>query len=108
MSDFDPAKERPGSSSQPGKPLTEQWSSRASFVVSAIGSAVGFGNLWRFPYLIHKYGATFLVPYFFALFVFGFPILLLEYSLGQFYQVPQSHHTHTILSMLTLFWLESF
>jgi hypothetical protein len=39
-------------------------------------------------YLIHRYGATFLIPYFFALFVFGYPILLLEYAIGQFYQVP--------------------
>ena len=33
-----------------------QWNSRLTFILAAIGSAVGLGNIWRFPYLAAKYG----------------------------------------------------
>ena len=63
------------------------WSSRKVFVLASIGSAIGFGNVWRFPYYVHMYGGgTFLVPYFFALFALGIPSLILEMALGQLYQ----------------------
>jgi|EP01047_Picozoa_sp_COSAG01_P078210 hypothetical protein len=62
----------------------EQWGSRLSFLLGAIGSAIGTGNVWRFPYLLFKYGGGgFLIPYFFALFVLGIPLMLLELGLGQ-------------------------
>ena len=34
----------------------ERWSSRIAFYFAAVGSAVGFGNVWRFPSLVYKYG----------------------------------------------------
>lgn len=62
----------------------DQWGSRYSFLLGAIGSAIGTGNVWRFPYLLFKYGGGgFLIPYFFSLFVLGIPIMLLELGLGQ-------------------------
>lgn len=65
----------------------ERWSSRWTFVLASIGSAVGFGNVWRFPMLAYRYGGgAFLVPYFFALFVAGIPMVVLEFSLGQMMQ----------------------
>lgn len=65
----------------------ERWSSRLAFYFAAIGSAVGFGNVWRFPSLVYEYGgAAFLLPYFLALFLVGLPILVLEISLGQYYE----------------------
>jgi len=65
----------------------EQWSSRLAFIVAAIGSAIGLGNIWRFPALCYKYGGSaFFIPYASALILVGIPILFLEIALGQFYQ----------------------
>ncbi len=61
-----------------------RWSSRTIFLFAAIGSAVGLGNVWRFPYLAYEYGGgAFLIPYLIALFVIGIPLLMLEFALGQ-------------------------
>lgn len=65
----------------------ESWSSRTSFLLAAIGAAVGFGNIWRFPALAYKYGGgAFFIPYLLALLLVGFPLLLLEIALGQHFQ----------------------
>lgn len=65
----------------------ERWSSRAAFYFAAVGSAVGFGNVWRFPSLVYEYGGgAFFVPYVLALLFIGLPILVLEVSLGQYYE----------------------
>ena len=72
-------------------PLLEQqrenWGSRAGFVLAAIGSAVGLGNLWGFPYKLYAYGGgAFLIPYLLAMLVIGIPLLILEFSLGHMTQ----------------------
>jgi NSS family neurotransmitter:Na+ symporter len=62
----------------------EHWHSRTSFILAAIGSAVGLGNVWRFPYVAYQSGGgAFLIPYFVALFTAGIPMLILEIGLGQ-------------------------
>ena len=61
----------------------EAWGSRAGFILAAVGSAIGLGNIWRFPYMAFENGGgAFLIPYFFALVTAGIPILILEFSLG--------------------------
>jgi len=63
--------------------LRERWDNRTAFVLAAIGSAVGLGNVWRFPYVCYQNGGgAFLIPYFVALFTAVIPILILEFSLG--------------------------
>ncbi len=65
----------------------ERWASRSSFVMAAIGSAIGLGNVWRFPYIAYANGGgAFFIPYFVALLTAGIPLLMLEFALGQKYQ----------------------
>jgi NSS family neurotransmitter:Na+ symporter len=63
----------------------EQWNSTLGFILAAIGSAVGLGNIWRFSYVAYENGGgAFLVPYLLALFVVGVPLLLLEFGVGHY------------------------
>jgi len=65
----------------------ESWGTRGGFILAAIGSAVGLGNLWGFPYKLYSYGGgAFLIPYIIAMFCIGIPMLILEFSLGHFTQ----------------------
>jgi len=64
--------------------IRERWSSRPAFIMAAVGSAVGLGNLWRFPYVAHQNGGgAFLIPYMVALLTAGIPLMMLEFGLGQ-------------------------
>ncbi len=59
------------------------WQSNMGFLLAAIGSAIGLGNVWRFSYMAHQYGGgAFLVPYIVALLIAGLPIMLVEYGIG--------------------------
>lgn len=61
----------------------EQWGTRVGFILAAAGSAIGLGNIWRFPYMAYENGGgAFLIPYFFALFTAGIPLLILEFGMG--------------------------
>lgn len=61
----------------------EQWSSQFGFIMAAVGSAIGLGNIWRFPGVAYTNGGgAFLIPYLVALLTAGIPILLFDYSLG--------------------------
>ncbi|GAA2140237.1 sodium-dependent transporter [Streptomyces synnematoformans] len=65
----------------------ERWGTRAGFLLAAIGSAVGLGNIWRFPYIAYDNGGgAFLVPYLLALLTAGLPLLIMEYVVGRRYR----------------------
>ena len=62
----------------------EQWSSKASFILAAAGSAVGLGNIWKFPYIAGENGgAAFLFIYLICIILIGLPILNIEILLGR-------------------------
>ncbi|WP_455366924.1 sodium-dependent transporter [Kaarinaea lacus] len=61
----------------------EQWNSQFGFLLAAVGSAIGLGNIWRFSYLAYEHGGgAFLIPYLVALLTAGIPLLILEYAVG--------------------------
>ncbi|WP_454165197.1 sodium-dependent transporter [Gordonia iterans] len=68
-------------------PERQTWTSNRGFILAAIGSAVGLGNIWRFPGVAYESGGgAFLIPYLIALFTAGFPILFLDYAIGHRYR----------------------
>ena len=57
---------------------------KIGFVLAAAGSAVGLGNIWRFPYLAAKYGGgIFLLVYILLAVTFGFALMIAEISIGR-------------------------
>ncbi|MCR5683904.1 MAG: sodium-dependent transporter [Lachnospiraceae bacterium] len=62
----------------------DNWSSRSTFILAAVGSAVGLGNAWRFPGLAAKHGGgAFLLVYLVALFLLGIPLLAMEIAVSR-------------------------
>lgn len=62
----------------------EQWASRLGFILAAAGSAVGLGNIWRFPYMTGENGGSaFIVIYLCAVFLLGYPLMINETVLGR-------------------------
>ncbi len=62
----------------------EQWASRFGFVLAAVGSAVGLGNMWRFSYLTAENGgAAFVVLYLIMTALVGLPVMLAELTVGR-------------------------
>ncbi|MDO4433248.1 MAG: sodium-dependent transporter [Alysiella sp.] len=70
-------------SEQSNAPKRESFSGRNAFIFAAIGSAVGLGNIWRFPYITYENGGgAFMIPYLIALLTAGIPIVFLDYAIG--------------------------
>ena len=60
-----------------------EWGSNLSFVLAMVGSAVGLGNIWRYPYVLYSNGGgAFYIPYIVAILLMGIPFLILEYGVG--------------------------
>src|SRR5690606_18588430 len=65
----------------------ENWSARSGFIFAAVGSALGLGNIWRFPYVAYENGGgAFLIPYLIALVTASLPLLFLDYNIGHKYK----------------------
>ena len=62
----------------------EKFSSRLGFILISAGCAIGLGNVWRFPYIVGKYGgAAFVLLYLFFLLILGLPIVIAEFAVGR-------------------------
>ena len=62
----------------------ESWSSRIAFLFAAVGSAVGLGNLWRFPYVAGENGGgAFVLVYIVCVLILGSPLIIAELMIGR-------------------------
>lgn len=62
----------------------EQWGSRIGFILAAAGSAVGLGNIWKFPYLVGENGgAAFIILYLICVLIVGLPVVIAEILIGR-------------------------
>ena len=59
--------------------------SRLFFVLMSAGAAIGIGNMWLYPYFSFKFSGLFFIPYMVALLALGVPLLMLEFSAGQYF-----------------------
>ena len=64
--------------------IRESWSGRLGFILAAVGSAVGLGNLWKFPYITWQNGGgAFVFIYLVCIVAVGLPIMISEIVLGK-------------------------
>ena len=62
----------------------ERFSSQLSFILTSVGCAIGLGNIWRFPFVVGRYGgAAFVVLYLICLLVIGMPLIIMEFAVGR-------------------------
>lgn len=62
----------------------DQWGSRFGFIMAAAGSAIGLGNIWRFPYITGKFGgAAFVLIYLAVVLIIGMSVMLAEFVIGR-------------------------
>ncbi len=60
------------------------WSNRTLFVLAAVGSAVGLGNIWKFPYMMGEHGGgAFFLVYLLCIVLIGFPVMAAEITIGR-------------------------
>ncbi len=69
--------------SDPTQPR-EKWSGRTGFILAAAGSAIGLGNIWKFPYVVGENGGgAFVLVYLICVAIIGAPVMLCEFALGR-------------------------
>jgi len=80
----------------------EKFDHPAEYWLACIGYAVGFGNIWRFPYMAYTMGgAAFLIPYLISLFFIAMPMYMIETLFGQLIRTKLNERYGTISKM---FW----
>ena len=89
---------KPAASGVPEDQLPEQFGNQFEYWLACIGFAVGFGNVWRFPYMCYTSGgAVFFIPYLCCLFLIAIPMYLVETAYGQLI-VCKLQHRYAIIS----------
>ncbi|NQS97404.1 MAG: sodium-dependent transporter [candidate division Zixibacteria bacterium] len=62
----------------------EQWGTKIGFILAATGSAIGLGNIWKFPFITGMYGgAAFVLAYIVCIALIGFPVMIIEFAIGR-------------------------
>jgi len=85
-------------------PARGMWSSRFMFILAAAGSAIGLGNIWKFPYMAGKYGGgAFVLMYLACIGVIGIPILVAEILIGR-HTRKNPVGAFSVLSRKNRFW----
>lgn len=79
------------------------FSTRLAFVLTAVGAAVGLGNVFRFPYLAMKYGLSFVLVYILFLCLLGLPLLLSEIAFGRAFAFKKTDRKTALLSRFCSF-----
>lgn len=70
-------------SSNKAMTTNRSWGSYSAFLLAAVGSSIGLGNLWKFPYELGKHGGTFLYVYLACVLLVGFPMIISELMIGR-------------------------
>lgn len=79
------------------KQSRDQLATRLGFLLLSAGCAIGLGNVWRFPYIVGKYGGLlFLIAYFFFLLAVSLPIMVMEFSAGRASQKTMARCYHEL------------
>ncbi len=78
-----------------------EWNSNITFILAMIGSAVGLGNIWRFPNVLYSNGGgSFMIPYIISLFLLGISFVLVEYAVGYKFKTSLSHILYEVNNKL--------
>ena len=84
----------------------EQWGSRLGFILAASGSAVGLGNIWKYPHMAGQNGgAAFTVVYLICILIVGLPILLGELAIGRNTQLSPVGAFNKLSSLSSWKWV---
>ena len=77
------------------------WNSNITFILAMIGSAVGLGNIWRFPNVLYSNGGgSFMIPYIISLFLLGISFVLVEYAVGYKFKTSLSKILYSVYNKL--------
>ena len=80
------------------KPVHGVWASRWVFIMAATGSAVGLGNIWKFPYITGEYGGgAFVLVYLACILIIGIPVMTAEIMLGRRGGLSPIHTMQTLV-----------
>ncbi len=73
----------------------DAWRSRTGFILAALGSAIGLGNIWRFPYMAYRNGGgAFLIPYLISVAGIGMALMMAELAVGHRFRASQPQAFH--------------
>ena len=84
----------------------EHWGNKLGFILAAAGSAVGLGNIWKFPYITGENGgAAFIIIYLLCILVIGLPVLIAEILLGRNSQLGPISTFRTLATKHRTMWI---